>query len=364
MILLFLLTGHIADKFDRRKVIIVAETTFAVCMILMSVASLTGVFTKELMLFFVVIIGAAYAFQQPASVALLPIIVSKEDFPKATAFMTSMFQFATVIGPAAGGLIVEFGSGISYIVISILAVISVFSISKIKIEPSLSKNHFAKKQKFSLNLKNKEKKKSIFSELLFGFNFIKSRPAIFGAITLDLFVVLFGGATALLPIYASEILNVGSSGYGILRSAQALGALVMCIILVKHTIKNKVGIKMFICVICFGFSTCIFAISENFLQSIFMLIFLGAFDAVSAVIRSSYIQLNTPDYVRGRVSSIKMLFSGTSNELGAFESGTLATFIGVAPCVFIGGVLSIGTAVLWMKFFPELRKLNSLTGDK
>jgi MFS family permease len=288
-------------------------------------------------------IGTLYAFQGPASQSLLPNIVSKKMFPKATALLTSTFQFSTIIGPAVGGFLVHFGYNIAYICITLFALSSCFCIFNIR------------------NVKQQKIKKhsNTFAELTAGLKYIKSKRAIFGAISLDMFVVLFGGATALLPIYASDILNAGSLGYGILRSSSAIGALIMSIYLSTHTLKNKVGIKMFICVIGFCLMTMLFAISKNFILSMFLLALLGVFDVVSMVIRSTFVQLNTPDDVRGRVSSVNLLFVGTSNQLGEFESGTLASIIGTEPAVFLGGVIALVITLLWMYIFADLRKIDN-----
>jgi len=348
MLILFLITGKVADHFDRRLVIMAAESTFSICALTMALTSLFGVLTKELMLVLVFINGLAYAFQGPSSQALLPNIVKKKMFPQATALMTSLFQFSTIIGPAVGGFIVKFDYYIAYFIITLCALFSVYCIYHINLPKSSSKNSQPTSEESQLK------------ELFLGLKYIKAKPAIFGAISLDMFVVLFGGATALLPIYASDILHIGSVGYGVLRSSQAVGALLMSLVLAKRSIKNHVGLKMFMCVIGFGVMTLIFAVSKTVIISVVALFLLGAFDVVSMVVRSSFVQLNTPDELRGRVSSVNLLFIGTSNQLGEFESGTIATFIGTEPAVVLGGFLAIGITITWMILFPELRKLNSL----
>ncbi|HWQ41519.1 MAG TPA: MFS transporter, partial [Desulfosporosinus sp.] len=200
--------------------------------------------------------------------------------------------------------------------------------------------------------------------LFAGISFIKSRPVILGAISLDLFAVLFGGATALLPIYASKILNVGTFGLGMLRSAPAVGALLMAAFLARNPLKKKVGRTMFIAVIFFGIATIIFAMSKSFILSISALFVLGASDIISVVIRSTFVQLETPDNMRGRVSSVNQLFIGTSNQLGEFESGLTATCFGAVPAVLIGGIGTIIVVMLWMKLFPDLLRIDKLEARK
>ena len=200
--------------------------------------------------------------------------------------------------------------------------------------------------------------------LFAGISFIRSKPAILGAISLDLFAVLLGGATALLPVYAREILAIGPQGLGILRSAPAVGALLMSVFLARNPLQHRVGRTMFIAVIIFGIATIGFAVSTSFVLSICALTVLGASDVISVVIRSSLVQLGTPDEMRGRVSAVNSMFVGTSNQLGEFESGITAAWVGVVPAVLIGGIGTIIIALLWMKIFPQLTHIDNLTNDK
>jgi MFS family permease len=199
--------------------------------------------------------------------------------------------------------------------------------------------------------------------LLAGVSYIGSRPVILGAISLDLFAVLFGGATALLPVYAATILKIGTVGLGILRSAPAVGALIISILLARKPIVRKVGMSMFTAVIIFGLATICFALSHSFYLSLVALVVLGASDVVSVVIRSTLVQLQTPDAMRGRVSSVNQVFIGTSNQLGEFESGLTATWFGTVPAAFIGGVGTICVVLLWMNIFPKLRKMDEFEKD-
>jgi MFS family permease len=345
MLCFFLVTGKAADSFDRKKVVYTAETVLAVAVLIFVILNHLNHMSKFYMLFLLFVVGTAYAFQGPSSNSLLPNVVSKDEFPKATALLTSMFQLATIIGPMLGGFFIHFGYTITYSIICVFAIVSVTCIHLLK----------------TVSAPGAAKGESSLKSVLSGINFIRSKRAIFGAISMDMIVVLFGGATALLPVYASSILHVGSVGYGVLRSAQAFGALVVSFYLARHTIKKNVGMKMFCCVIAFGLMTIGFSLSRNLILSLVFLALLGAFDVVSMVVRSSFVQLNTPDDLRGRVSSVNLLFTGTSNQLGEFESGTLATFIGAVPAVFVGGVIAVVVTVTWMGLFPELRKAQDVT---
>jgi hypothetical protein len=279
--------------------------------------------------------------------ALLPNIVSRNIFPRASALMSSVSEFAVIIGPAVGGILYSFGSTLVYTLAGTLYLISGILISQI----SMRKEEF-KPEPISL--------KSLFA----GISFIKSRPIVLGAISLDLFAVLFGGATALLPIYASSILMIGSVGLGVLRSAPAVGALLMSAYLARNPLKHKVGKTMFTAVILFGLSTIVFAISKSVVVSFLALFVLGASDVISVVIRSTLVQLETPDYMRGRVSSVNMIFIGTSNQLGEFESGLTASLLGTVPAAFIGGIGTILVVMLWMKFFPSILHVDKFEVSK
>lgn len=275
--------------------------------------------------------------------SMLPNIVSKEIFPRAAALSSSAFQTSVIIGPALGGLLYSFGPGIVYLISGTLSITSSIITLFIHINQSQTKPAAA-----------------TLKTVLAGISFIKQKPIILGAISLDLFAVLFGGATALLPIYASKILMVGPSGLGILRSAPAVGALIMSAILARRPLKTKVGHTLFIAIGIFGLSTIIFAISSSLIISLAALILLGASDVISVVIRSTLVQTQTPDSMRVRVSSVNLLFIGTSNQLGEFESGITAAYFGVVPAVLIGGLGTLAVVLLWIKIFPDLYKVNKL----
>jgi hypothetical protein len=198
--------------------------------------------------------------------------------------------------------------------------------------------------------------------LFAGVNFVRHNAAILGTISLDLFAVLFGGATALLPIYASDILHTGPWGLGVLRGVPSLGALAMTAVLAQHAITKRAGLKMFQAVIVFGLATVVFGVSRNLWISVIALAVMGAADTVSVVVRSSLVQLATPDAMRGRVSAVNYLFINASNQLGAFESGATASLLGAVPAVVLGGIGTVAVALLWMKLFPTLRRVERLDG--
>jgi MFS family permease len=251
-------------------------------------------------------------------------------------------QTATIVGPALGGLLYVMGPATPYAIAAILFMAASFLASLIKHEqsPVRSEAHGIH---------------SVFS----GIAFIRSQPAVLGAISLDLFAVLLGGATALLPIYARDILHTGAWGLGILRSSPAVGALAMSLLITRYPLDRGVGSKMFAAVVVFGLATVIFALSSSLLLSIGALMILGAADVISVVIRITLVQLTTPDHMRGRVSAVNSLFIGTSNQLGEFESGVTAALFGTVPSVVLGGLGTIAVAMIWMILFPELRKVDS-----
>ncbi|WP_026887316.1 MFS transporter [Clostridium beijerinckii] len=337
MLFLSLFVGHISDRYDRRKIVTLSQAAQSIFIFIMAFGNYSELITKERFLILIFFIAVAHSFEGPPMQALLPNIVSKETFPRASALMSSVSEFAVIIGPAVGGILYTLGSTLVFLLTGILYLISGILISQISI----------KKENFKSEPANI---KSLFA----GISFIKSRPIILGAISLDLFAVLFGGATALLPIYASSILMIGSFGLGILRSAPAVGALLMSAYLARKPLTHNVGRTMFIAVIFFGLSTIVFAISRSVIISFLALLILGASDVISVVIRSTLVQLNTPDYMRGRVSSVNMIFIGTSNQLGEFESGITASLLGTVPAALIGGIGTIAVVVLWMKLFPSI----------
>ncbi|WP_411681406.1 MFS transporter [Clostridium thailandense] len=341
MLLLSLFVGQLSDRHDRRKIISISQIAESISIFVLAFGNYSGWVTKERFLIIIFLIAVAHSFEGPPMQALLPNIVEKDIFPSASALMSSASQFAVIIGPGVGGILYHFGATLIYSIVGSLLLVSSILVSQILIIKEERKDEPA-------NLK------SLFA----GISFIKSRPIILGAISLDLFAVLFGGATALLPIYASNILHIGSFGLGILRSAPAVGALLMSAVLARRPLNEKVGRTMFIAVIFFGISTIIFAISKSVIVSFLALFVLGASDVISVVIRSTLVQLETPDNMRGRVSSVNMIFIGTSNQLGEFESGITASFFGTVPAALLGGIGTIIVVLIWIKLFPSLFNVN------
>jgi MFS family permease len=274
---------------------------------------------------------------------LLPLIAPKGSVQRATAISSGAAQVATITGPALGGLAYVFAPSLPYFVIVAFWLVGAVLTGFI---------HTAK-QEIS-------KADTTADDVFAGVRFIRNNPAILGTISLDLFAVLLGGVTALLPIYARDILQAGPLGLGILRAAPAVGALLMTIVLARHSINRHVGLRMFQAVIVFGAATVVFALSQWMWLSVLALALLGAADTISVVIRFSLVQLSTPDEMRGRVGAVNFLFINASNQLGQFESGATAALLGTVPAAVLGGVGTIAIALLWMKLFPALRKVERL----
>ncbi|HEY3363017.1 MAG TPA: MFS transporter [Methanosarcina sp.] len=343
MLLFTLIVGYVADRYDRKLIICFSQIVESIGIFLLAYESHIGSITEERILVTIFFISTANAFQSPPMQSLLPNVVSKEIFPEVAALSASTAQFAFIIGPAIGGILYALGPQVVYSVAGILALATSVLILFVSIIEE-SKNS----ESVTVN--------SIFG----GIAYIRSKPAILGAISLDLFAVLFGGATALLPVYASNILKIGPLGLGLLRSAPAIGALITSAFLARKPLKRNEGLKMFIAVILFGVFTIVFAVSTSFLLSLVSLVLLGASAVISVVVRLTLIQLETPDNMRGRVNAVNSMFIGTSNQLGEFESGLTASLFGVVPAVLLGGIGSIIIALLWMKLFPELLHATKL----
>jgi MFS family permease len=341
IVLFTLIAGHVADRYERRAVYGIALGTqgLAVCILALGTwghwLGVPGIFAM------VAVIGAARAFQGPATQALLPTLVPKEKVPKAIAWATGAFQTASIVGPSLGGLLYAFGAAVPYAVAGTLALVGAGLLALMRVERS-----------------TRVREPMTYASLFSGVHFIRRHPVILGSISLDLFAVLLGGATALLPVYARDILMVGTWGLGALRSAPAIGSLAMSIVLVRWPPQRKVGRRMFAAVFAFGFATIVFGIARSFSLSFAALVALGAADTISVVIRSSLVQLETPDEMRGRVGAVNSLFIGTSNQLGEFESGVTASLFGTVPATVLGGVGTLVVASLWMRFFPSLREFD------
>ena len=345
MFLLTLPAGDVSDRFDQRKILSISMIVEALCGALL--IALTLLHMRNVWPFYGVLalFGAARGFSGPAGQSLLAFLVPQDRLPKAIAWSSSAFQVAVIGGPALGGFLYALGPTAAYTVcfIGFLAAgIGVFTLGGRR------------------RGQNADTGTTAWDRVAEGITFVKKRPVVLGAISLDLFAVLLGGATALLPVYARDILHVGPVGLGILRSAPAAGAALVAITMGRAPMQRHTGIAMFVCVAIFGVSTIVFGISTSFYLSLAALFILGASDMVSVYIRSSLIQLATPDAMRGRVSAVNMLFIGASNELGEFESGITAAWFGTVPAVVIGGLGTLAVVAIWMWLFPPLRNVDRL----
>jgi MFS family permease len=340
--LLTLLIGHVADRYDRRLIIRGAQGISALAAAVITAALLGGFIDRNILFVAVFLIGCARAFEVPTTSALVPSLVPTPMITRAVAGWASANQIAVICGPALGGLIYAFSPvAVSALCLVFFSVAIVF-VTLIRVKAVVAPS----------------REPPTFRSVLAGFHYVRGRSRLLGVVTLDLFVVLLGGATALLPVYARDILHVGPIGLGFLRSAPAVGALLSVVWLSHYPIESRIGPKMFAVVGVFGLATIVFALSTSFLLSLAALAVLGLSDAVSVVIRFSLVQIETPDAMRGRVSAINYLFVGSSNTLGEFESGTVAAWLGAVPSVLIGGIGSLLIALIWMFLFPDLRKID------
>ena len=341
MILLTLVVGQVADRYDRRLVVIVCEIAKAAVAAALALGAIGGWQTRTTIFALVALLGAAQAFENPAMSALVPEVVPRSLIAPAMAWVISAGQTAQIVGPALGGLLYAFGPGAAYFTAGGLFILAGALAVAIRVERRV-------RPREPLTLE------TVFS----GAAFIYGQRVLLGSMSLDLFAVLLGGATALLPVFAKDILKVGPVGLGVLRSAPAIGALATSVFLARYPLEHRLGSTLFRSVIVFGAATVVFALSTDFALSLVALTILGAADVVSMVIRMSLAQIRTPDAMRGRVSAVHSLFTGTSNQLGAFESGVLAALLGTVPSVLLGGLGTIAVAAIWMRLFPELRRLG------
>ena len=343
-ILLMLVVGQVADHFDRRKIARLCLMIEGITVTLLALGSAQGWLTREHIYALVLCFASARAYESPTMMALLPTLVSETALSRAVSLSAAAMQTAIITGPAIGGWLYVFGPQAVYGTVAVLCAAACVLVSLI--DPPI---------------REPIKREWPTMESLFGgITFIRRNPVVLGAISLDLFAVLLGGATALLPVFARDILHTGPVGLGVLRSAPAAGALVMSFWLARHPITGGTGTKLFACVAGFGAATIAFGLSENMMLTLGALVLLGASDMVSVVIRSSLVQLETPDAMRGRVNAVNSLFIGTSNQLGEFESGVTAAWFGVVPAVVLGGCGTLVVAALWMRLFPALAKRDQL----
>jgi MFS family permease len=335
--------GHAADRYDRQRVVQICQICAGLAAAFLAWGSFAGWLTVPEIFTAVAIFGAATAFESPAAAALLPGVAPAGLLQKATALATGAFQVATISGPALGGLAYAIAPSVPYTIMAIAWLVAATLNGAIKLERPVT-----------------VKDPPTLAGMFDGVGFVRRNPAILGIISLDLFTVLLGGATALLPIYARDILHTGPWGLGVLRGAPAVGALLMATALARYPIERRVGMRMFQAVIVFGVATVVFALSHSIWLSVVALAILGAADTVSMIIRIALVQLATPDEMRGRVGAVNFLFVNASYQLGEFESGITAALFGAMPAAFIGGLGTVVVALLWMKLFPALRKVERL----
>src|SRR3984957_17192560 len=346
-ILLFLVSGHASDRFDRRKVLGTCYAGYAICSTLLLILAERGAPTVRPIYAVLVLLGVVRSFNGTASRSILPQLVPEEHFANAVAWNATTFQAATIIGPSLGGLLYAafHGPMAVYAAAALTAVGALVSTFRIKTTPQARR-------------REPTTMKTVFA----GLHFIWREKLILGAITLDLFAVLLGGAVALLRVYAGEILHSGPWGLGLLRTGPGVGAAVMAVALAHRPLRGRSGPILLWSVAGFGICTIIFGFSKSLVVSLIALILLGATDMISVIIRATLVQLQTPDEMRGRVMAVDMVFIGTSNELGQFESGLTAQWFGTVPAVVLGGVGTLVVIGLWAWMFPQLRKAGALSG--
>lgn len=342
----FLLTlpaGEIADRHNRKRVLQICLTGEIASVTLLTLAAWKGFASVPLLLAIAMGFGASRAFFSPASTALGPMLVPRELLPRAIAWNSLAWQTASIAGPALGGVLVAISPAHAYGAALILYLGSIFTVSMVR------KNTRPQTQPGSRWALMKE-----------GLAYVWRQKIVFGAISLDLFAVLLGGATALLPVFARDVLHVGPEGFGLLRSGPAIGATIIALSLAARPIRSKAGLFMFGGVAVFGAATIVFALSRSLWLSVAALAVLGGADMLSVYVRQTLVQLVTPDPMRGRVAAVSTLFIGASNELGEFESGVVARFLGPIGAALFGGVGALIVTGVWAKLFPALRKADRL----
>jgi MFS family permease len=347
-VLLFLIAGHTADRVARQAILKVCYIGFALCAVALLTFSIHSIASVWPIYAVVLANGVIRAFQGPAGQAFLPQLVAPEHFPNAVTWGSSFFQTATILGPIAGGLIY----GIASIPAPVYGCATIGYLIAVTLLWAIRPNVVARSTAAQPA-----------GVILDGIRYIWRSKLILGCMSLDLFAMLLGGATALLPVYASAILHTGASGLGLLRAASGAGAVVVALVLAHYPLRRRAGLRMLYCVFGFGVFTIVFGLSHSFALSLIALMLTGAFDMVSVIVRSTLIQLATPDQMRGRVSAVYMLFIGASNEFGQFESGITAQWFGTVPAVVLGGVGTIAVVLAWNWMFPALRRVDRLSSS-
>lgn len=345
VLILTFVVGHVADQFDRRRIGFICQVIQAVTVTVLAFGVWQGWLDTVGIFVGVAVLGCCVAFERPTMASLLPGIVPQNSLQHAIATSTSFMQAAIIVGPSLGGLLYGVHPVVPFVVAATFFVAASINVLTIKRpEPRTTRDPFTIETVFA------------------GVRFIRSNPIILGALSLDLFAVLVGGVTSLLPIFARDILHAGPWALGFLRAAPAVGALAMAIWLSRHRLQSNVGRTMLVSVAVFGVATIVFALSTSIVLSVIALAVLGASDAISVVIRSSLVQLLTPDSMRGRVNAVNQLFIGASNQLGDFESGIIAAALGSVGAGLVGGIGTLVIVAAWAAAFPALRKVQTLSG--
>ena len=345
-ILLFPISGQASDRFERRHVLSACYAGYALCFVWLLALAERGVHSVHSIYVVLILIGVVRSFNGTASRSILPQLVPEEHFPNAVAWNASIFQAATILGPSFGGILYAAFRGPSAVyVIALLTAIGATA-SSFRIKPEE---------------KARPREPITFKTVFAGLHYIGKKKLILGAISLDLFAVLLGGAVALLPVYAREILHTGPWGLGLLRTAPGVGAAIMAVLLAHRPLRGRSGPTLLWSVAGFGIFTIIFGVSRSLTVSLIALLLLGASDMISVIIRATLTQLATPDEMRGRVTAVDMIFIGASNELGQFESGVTAQWFGSVAAVILGGVGTLVVIAVWAWLFPELRQAGELT---
>ena len=343
-----LFAGHAADRYNRKKIIVLFTLLFLVGTLALFLFSLPklgilaalGVFPIYLV---VAVSGVSRAFLYPSIVALMSQLVPRELYTNSSTWSSTVWQLAAITGPAIGGLVYGFfGVRVAYLGVLLFLIIAMIMLGFVKNHPAPPR----------------VEGETLVHRLATGLKFVYHNQILLGAMSLDMFAVLFGGAVAMLPIFAAEVLKVGPQGLGFLRAAPMVGAVMMSLVLAYRPPMVHAGRNMMIGVAGFGLSIIFFALSRNFYLSFVLLMFSGMFDNISVIIRATAMQLLTPNEMRGRVASVNAIFIGSSNEIGSFESGLAARLIGLIPSVIFGGIMTLGIVGFTAKFAPRLRKLN------
>ena len=344
-ILLFLVAGLCADRFDRRKILMVCFASYATCSALLATVAHSGHVSVLTIYGLLALTGATQAIAGPAAQSLTPELVTAEHFPTAVAWGSTIFTASTILGPMLGGVLYGISRGPT-------VVYTVASAAYL--------NGLGMTLLMNIRAGSIEKKDPSLRAAFAGFRYVWDHKMILGCISLDLFAVLLGGAVALLPVVAKDILHTGPWGLGVLRSSPAVGAVVTALWVAHHPLEKRAGVKMLWCVAVFGVGTIIFGLSSNVLLSVAALLLVGGTDMISVVVRGTLVQLATPRAMRGRVSAVNLLFTGASNQVGQFESGFTAQWLGTVPAIVLGGLGAITIVAIWAWRFPELRRIENL----